>query len=318
MPHIRPVIEKHVKDMLKYGIIRHSESPWAAALFVVPKKSSDGGPPATRCVTDFRLLNDKTEAFMYPLPRVDDALASLNGNRFFTALDACAAFFQCPIAEKDKHKTAFRCHLGQFEYNVMPFGIKNGSRFYQRYVDMVLGPLNFRCALAYADDVLVFSPTFEQHLQDLDHVFRQFAKVNFHFKAKKSSFAMPSLLYLGHVISTAGVSPDPAKTSVILDSQINSRTDLRSWVGLASYYRKFFDKFAHVVHPITSFLNTKLPWKGLTPAMSKAVAAIRTTLTSKPLLDHPNFDQPFEIHTDASPYASALRYARRSGARRGS
>jgi transposase InsO family protein len=303
MPHMRPVVEAHVNDMLKYGIIRHSESPWAAALLLVPKKGINGAPPTTRCVTDFRLLNEKTETFSYPLLRIDDALASLNGNRYFTALDSCAAFFQCPLAEKDKCKTAFRCHMGQFEYNVMPFGIKNGPSFYQRYVDTVLNSLKFQCALAYADDVLVYSSTFEQHLIDLERVFTQFKSANFHFKAKKSSFAMPSVGYLGHVISADGIAPDPMKVKAIADAEPQSRDDVRSWCGLASYYRKFIRNFAHSVRPLTNFLNTKKKWDGLSPEMADAIATIKRTITSHPVLDHPDFSAPFEIHCDASPHA---------------
>jgi hypothetical protein len=313
MPHMRPVVEAHVNEMLKYGIIRHSESPWAAALLLIPKKGIDGAPPTTRCVTDFRLLNEKTENFSYALPRVDDALASLNGNRYFTALDSCAAFFQCPLAEKDKHKTAFRCHLGQFEYNVMPFGIKNGPSFYQRYVDTVLSSLKFQCALAYADDVLVYSPTFEQHLVDLERVFVQFRSANFHFKAKKSSFAMPSVGYLGHVISAEGIAPDPLKVKSIADAVLNSREDVRSWIGLASYYRKFLRSFAKTVQPLTNFLNTKKKWEGLTPEMAQAVKTIKEIITSRPVLDHPDFTKEFEIHCDASPHAIGATLCQRVG-----
>jgi transposase InsO family protein len=299
MPHVRPVVEEHINDMLRYGLIRHSQSPWAAALLVIPKK----GPNSWRVCCDFRLLNERTEKFLYPLPRVDDALASLNGNRYFTALDCVSAFWQIPLAEKDKHKTAFRCHMGQYEYNVMPQGIINGPAFFQRYVDTVLGSLKFQCALAYADDVLVYSPTFEQHVAALDKVFAQFRTVGFHFKAKKSSFAMPTVAYLGHVVSADGIAPDPMKVKAIADAVPTSREDIRSWHGLASYYRKFIRNFSKLVRPLTVFMNSKLPWKGLTTDMRQAIDGVKAALTCRPILDYPDFSSEFEIHCDASPHA---------------
>merc|ERR1712166_320958 len=116
--------------MLKYGIIRHSESPWGAAVLLAPKKIGE-----TRIAIDLRLLNNCTAKFAWPMPRVDDALASLAGNSYFSALDMASGYWQVPIAEEAKHKTAFRCHMGQFEFNVMPFGVANGGAFFQRLMN---------------------------------------------------------------------------------------------------------------------------------------------------------------------------------------
>ena len=232
MPHLRPVVEEHLNNMLASGIIRHSTSPWGAALLIVPKKDGQ-----VRITTDFRLLNDRTEKFCYPLPRVDDSIATLHGNKFFTAVDFTSAFFQCPLREEDRHKTSFRCHYGSFEYNVLPQGVVNGPSYFQRYIDTVLGGLKFQCALSYADDVLIFSPTFDQHLLDVEKVFQQFRSVGFHISAKKSTFAMPSVTYLGHVISSDGVAPDPNKIASIMESNPSSRADIRSWVTTENFPR---------------------------------------------------------------------------------
>jgi hypothetical protein len=166
---VRPIIDEHIDSMLKYGIIEHSNSPWGAAVLLIPKAE----PGTFRVAIDYRQLNGVTRVKdAYPLPRIDDALASMQGHAFFTALDCAQGFYQIPMAtEEDRQKTAFRCHRGSFQFRRMPFGIINGPMIFQRYVDRALGPLNFRCALCYVDDVVVMSRTFEDHVRDLGQVF---------------------------------------------------------------------------------------------------------------------------------------------------
>ena len=297
MPHMRPLVEDHINSMLKYGIIRHSESPWGAAVLLVPKKTGE-----TRIAIDLRLLNDCTAKFAWPMPRVDDALASLAGNSYFSALDMASGYWQVPIAEEDKHKTAFRCHMGQFEFNVMPFGVANGGAFFQRLMDTALGNLKFQCALCYIDDVLCYSPSFEQHVNvDLPNIMNNFREAGFHFKASKCTFAKPSVAYLGHVVSGAGVAPDPTKCASIKLAKPTTRAELRSFVGLCSYYRKFVKGFAKIARPITSFLHTKLKLTALPADIVAAVDTLKNALTAEPILCHPDFTIPFEIHCDAGP-----------------
>jgi exodeoxyribonuclease III len=297
MPHMRPLVEDHINSMLKYGIIRHSESPWGAAVLLVPKKTGE-----TRIAIDLRLVNDCTEKFAWPMPRVDDALASLGGNSYFSALDMASGYWQVPIAEEDKHKTAFRCHMGQFEFNVMPFGVANGGAFFQRLMDTALGNLKFQCALCYIDDVLCYSPSFEQHVNiDLPRIMNNFREAGFHFKASKCSFAKPSVAYLGHVVSGAGVAPDPAKCASIKLAAPTTRAELRSFVGLCSYYRKFVKGFAKIVRPITSFLNTKIKLTSMPDDIIAAIDTLKSVLTSEPIICHPDFTKSFEIHCDAGP-----------------
>jgi hypothetical protein len=248
------------------------------------------------------------------MPRIDDALASLGGNAYFTALDMASGYWQVPIAEEDKHKTAFRCHMGQFEFNVMPFGIANGGAVFQRFMDTALGDLKFQCALCYIDDVLCYSPTFEQHINvDLPKIMANFRRAGFHFKASKCSFAKPSVAYLGHVISSTGIAPDPTKCASIKLAAPSTRAELRSFVGLCSYYRKFVKGFAKISRPITSFLNTKLKLTTLPDNIVAAIAELKDALTSEPILCHPDFSLPFEIHCDAGPNGLGATLCQHSG-----
>ena len=308
MPHVRPIVEKHINEMLANGIIRTSISPWGAALLLVPKKG--GG---SRFTVDFRLLNERTEKFTYSLPRMDDSVATLHGNKFFSTVDFTSAFFQVPLREQDKHKTAFRCHMGSFEFNVLPQGVVNGPSLFQKYVDTVLGDLRFQCCLAYADDCIIFSSNFDQHMVDLQRVLDQFRSVGFHISAKKSSFAMSSVSYLGHVVSSGGIAPDPVKVAAINDSIPTSRAELRSWLGIAGYYRRFVKNFSEVTRPLSVFINSRNKWTGLSKDMASSIDHIKEALTTKPLLDFPDFSLPFQIHTDACDFAIGAALVQKVG-----
>ena len=305
MPRMRPIIQKQIDEMLKYGIIEHSTSPWGAAVLLVPKKKlNPDDPPAWRFCLDYRLLNLHTKKDAYSLPRIDDALGSLSGNSYFSALDAASGYWQVPMAsEEDREKAAFRTFCGHYQPTRMAFGLVNGPAQFQRMMDTALQGLNFRCALIYLDDVLVFSPTFEQHLKDLTAVLSALRKINIHLKAKKTTLASSDVHYLGHIVSAEGIRPDPSKIKAILEAAPKNRKQIRAWLGLASYYRRYVKKFANIVRPLTSFVNSRKPFKGLTPEMSKAIENIKSVLTTEPVLSHPDFETPFSVHCDASPDA---------------
>ena len=249
LPNVRPIVDQHIDELLKYGIIQHSTSPWGAAVVVVPK----GQTGQFRLAIDYRLLNKVTVLRdVYPLPRIEDTLASLSGNKYFTTLDAQSGFHQIPMATKsDMEKTAFRCHRGTFEFTRLPFGVANGPQSFQRYMDSVLGGLNFRCALVYIDDVLVMSATFEQHLKDVESVFEALRKGGIHLKAKKCTLGSDVVKYLGHVISEKGISPDPEKTRVIDEFVPTTRANITSFHGMCSFYRKFVQNFSERAQPLT-------------------------------------------------------------------
>jgi len=149
--------------MIHNKVIEPSKSPWSFPIVLVPKK--DG---TIRFCVDYRRLNDITKKDSYALPRIDSSLAMLSGNQFFSSLDLAAGYFQIPMDEKDKEKTAFITDSGLWQFNVMPFGLTNGPATFQRYMDAVMAGLKWNILLIYIDDCLVFSKTFEDHLRDIE------------------------------------------------------------------------------------------------------------------------------------------------------
>ena len=247
LPHVRPIIDKHLDEMLDAGIIEPSSSPWASAILMVPKK--DG---SLRCCLDFRRVNGLTKKDAYALPRIDDCLSSLEGNRYFSVMDLCQGYHQIPLAtEADKERTAFRTHRGHYQFVTMPMGLRNGPAVFQRFMTSVLDDgLLWQCALCFVDDLICYSATFDQHVTDLSKLFGALRTFGVHLKAKKCEFAKPEVKFLGHMVSAAGVKPDPLKVQCILDAVPTTRKDIHAWVGLSSYYRRYIHNYAKTVRPL--------------------------------------------------------------------
>ena len=201
----KATVDQHINDMLARGIIRESISPWAAPIVLVSKK--DGGD---RFCVDYRRLNAVTKKDSFPLPRIDSTLHALSGMSLLSTLDLASGYWQC-------EKTAFISHRGLFEFEVLPFGVVNGPNYFQRLMECILRGLTYETCLIYLDDVIIFSRNFEEHLQRLDEVFQRFRNANIKLKPSKCHFCLDQVNYLGHVVSAAGVQPDPKKISSVKD-----------------------------------------------------------------------------------------------------
>lgn len=208
----REIIEENVSDMLRRNIIRPSSSPWSSPVVLVQKK--DG---SVRFCVDYRALNKITRKDVYPLPRIDDALDSLQGAEYFSSIDLRSGYWQIPVSESDKEKTAFATPDGLYEFNVMPFGLCNAPATFERMVDNVLRGLKWKTCLCYLDDIVVFSATFPEHLQRLEQVLTCLANAGLQLNTKKCTFAGKSIKVLGHLVSKEGIRPDPEKLSAVLE-----------------------------------------------------------------------------------------------------
>ncbi|CAF3658765.1 unnamed protein product [Rotaria socialis] len=182
-PARKQIIEENLKDMLDQGIISPSASPWASPVILAPKK--DG---TLRFCVDYRKLNSVTIRDAYPIPRIDDTLDSLQEAKFVSTLDLRSGYWQVEMDKNSREKTAFVTHKGLFEFNVMPFGLTNAPATFQRLMDIVLAGLKWQCCLVYIDDVVIFSPTFEQHIVDLEKVFQALQSANLTLKASKCTY----------------------------------------------------------------------------------------------------------------------------------
>ena len=300
-PARRQVIEDNLKEMADQGIISPSQSPWAAPVILAPKK--DG---SLRFCIDYRKLNAMTVRDAYPIPRIDDTLDSLQEAKFVSTLDLRSGYWQVEMERNSRDKTAFVTHKGLFQFNVMPFGLTNAPATFQRLMDIVLAGLKWQCCLVYIDDVVIYSPTFEQHLTDLKNVFEALRTANLTLKASKCQFCRKEMRYLGHIITQQGIKPDPDLVkSVTHFPQPKKIKDVQSFLGLTGYYRKFIRDYAKIAEPLLQQLrnnqrnNHHLQWS---QECTQAFETLKTKLTIAPIMNTPNFEHPFILELDACEY----------------
>ena len=288
-------IEKCIDDMLDQEVIRPSASPWASPVVLV--KKPDG---SDRFCADFRRVNAITKKDSYPLPRIAESLDALAGTQYFSSMDLMSGYWQIEMDPESREKTAFITHAGLFEFNVMPFGLCNAPSCFQRLMECVLRGLNWRIALIYLDDVLVYSRTFDEHLQHLRLVFHRFREAGLKLKPKKCFFGQKNVKFLGHVISPEGVQPDPAKIKAIKEYPVPRKVkDVRAFLGLANYYRKFVKDFAKIAGPLHELTKKGLKFQW-TNECQAAFDLLKTALTQAPILAYPDFTLPFDLYVDAS------------------
>jgi len=232
--------------MLQQNVIRPSTSPWSSPIVLVPKK--DG---SARFCVDYRRLNSVTEGDAYPLPRIDDCLDALGGAKLFTTLDLASGYWQVEMDEDDQAKTAFTTHHGLYEFNRMPFGLKGAPQTFQRLMAAILGSHQWETCLLYLDDIIIFSQTFEQHLHRLESILIKLKEAGLKLKPVKCSFLQTQVKFLGHVVSADGVAPDPLKVQAVATfPRPQNLEELRRFLGMASYFRKFIRNFASVACPL--------------------------------------------------------------------
>jgi len=196
-------------------------------------------------------VNAVTRRDAYPLPRIDATLESLAGAQYFFTLDLASGYWQVEMEEEDKEKTAFSTPDGHFEFNVMPFGLTNAPATFQRLMECILAGLRPSQCLIYLDDIIVFSPSFPEHLNQLAEVLQQLRKAGLKLKAKKCEFARREVLYLGHVVSATGVKPDPSKTRAVATYPVPSDVkELCQFLGLANYYCRFVQDYSRIAEPL--------------------------------------------------------------------
>ena len=221
------VVKEHINQLLGAQVIRESCSPFASPIVLVKKK--DG---SLRLCVDYRQLNSRTRKDAFPLPRIEESLDALTGARWFSTMDLASGYNQVPVAEADRPKTAFCTPFGLFEWNRMPFGLCNAPSTFQRLMQRIFGDKQCQSLLLYLDDIVVFSSTFQQHLERLEVVLQRLQHEGLKAKLSKCSFFQQEVRYLGHVISAEGVSTDPSKVEVVAGSLLPPSWSCGPFLGL--------------------------------------------------------------------------------------
>ena len=291
----KAIIEQKIQEQLEAGHIVKSTSPWAAPCVLVPKK--DG---TMRFCVDFRKLNSVTRPSRWPLARIDTILDSLESTDLYTSLDARSGFYTIPVNEADQEKTSFVCHLGQYMYKYMPFGLCDSVQSYSRLLDLVLTDLKYNILVAYLDDILVYSKGFPQHMERLKIVFQRLKDAKISLHPKKCSFAKCSLKFLGHIVSKAGIALDKDKVSDILDiREPTCVKEIRSFLGCSGYYRRFIKDFSIIAKPLTTLTKKDKPfiWD---EDCQRAFDTLKEKLTTAPVLAHFDERRETRLHTDGS------------------
>ena len=252
-------------------------------------------------VIDYRKLNEKTIEDRYPLPRIDEILDNLGKCVYFTTLDLAQGFHQIEMDPKSIEKTAFSINNGHYEYLRMPFGLRNAPSTFQRVMDNILREYLHKFCFVYMDDVVIFSKSLHDHLVHLQLIFKKFRQYNLKIQLDKSEFLCKEVAFLGHVITPDGIKPNPSKIEAIQKYPIPKSTkEIKSFLGLMGYYRRFIQNFAKIVFPLTKCLKKNSKINVNDPEYVTAFEHCKQLLTNSPILTYPDFSKQFRLTTDAS------------------
>lgn len=298
----REEINKQTAELLKAKIIQPSLSPYNSPLWIVPKKTDAQGNPKWRMVIDYRNLNEKTIGDAYPLPNITEILDQLGSAKYFSVFDLASGFHQIPMDPEDKEKTAFTTPYGHYEFNRMPFGLKNAPATFQRLMDHVLSGLQGIELFVYLDDIVIYASSLKEHEIKYKKLIERLRQANLKLQPEKCEFLRREVAYLGHIIGE-GVKPDPRKIKAVKSfPKPRNIKEIRQFLGFVGYYRRFIPQFSKLAKPLSDLLKKETPFKW-NDSQEKAFDTLRDLLCEEPILQYPDFTRTFNVTTDASSYA---------------
>lgn len=286
--------EQEIEEMAKRDIIEPCYGPWSFPVVLITQ-------PKLRFAIDYRLLNKVTHKDSYPLPRIDDTLDALAGASLFSVLDLRSGYWNVNIAEKDRPKTAFSIPgSGLWQFKKMSFGLCNAPATFVRLMERVLRGLSWKICLVYLDDIIVFSKSFDEHLENLGKVIKCLKEADLKINPQKCNLFKDQVKFLGHVVSAEGVATDPSKTESVMNWPTPKNVKhVRAFLGLCSYYRRYVRKFSEIARPLHKLTeaNRKFEW---TDECQVSFDTLKQALTNAPILSFPTPDEKFILDTDAS------------------
>ena len=298
-PHKSEACRAEIEMLLEYDMIEPSKSPWACGVVMAKKK---GGQLRFCC--DFRYLNAVTIKDAYPIPRIDESLSKLGDAKFFTTLDLGSAFWQVPLRKKDREKTGFACELGLYQWKRMPFGLCNATATFQRLMAQALTRVTKKygnLVMCYVDDVVIATPTLEDHIDRLDEVFGCMKRAGLKCKPSKSEILRDSIKYLGRMVDRHGVRPDREAVEAVLTWKApRTDTQLLSFLGFANYYREIIKGYADKVYPMQKLMRNKGKKFEWNDEAQVAFENIKRELCEAPVLGMPTEKGMYVLDTDAS------------------
>jgi hypothetical protein len=289
------IIKKEVEEMLSSGVIEKSYGAWSSPVVLVKKKTGE-----IRFCIDYRKLNSITKEDAFPLPRIDNLLEKFRKAKWFSSVDLASGYWQIAMNEEDKEKTAFVCRYGLYQWNVMPFGLTNAPASFQRMMNELFMEYLDEFMAVYLDDIIIYSESWEEHLEHLRKIFEKLKGANLMMKLKKCEFAKRNIRFLGHIVGKDGLKPDSDNIKKVKELKPPKTVrNVRLILGLCSYYRRFIKGFSKVAKPITELLqkDTKLEW---TEERNEAFEILKKKLIEAPILQFPNLEKEFILCTDAS------------------
>ena len=292
----KELLEQHLKDMLEKKVIQPSKSEWGFVPVFVKKK--DGG---WRLCLDYRPLNKRLEGDAYPIPLLWPHIQQAAGNKYYICLDCNWGYWNVPLGGESKKYTALVTHKGTFEFNVLPFGIKTSGSVFQRAIDSVIGHLYHKGVLSYIDDIVIFGNSIDELLSLLEEVLKECEAKGLYLKMAKAQWFRPDVKLLGHIVSELGIRANPEKVEEVRKARAPSnRAELRSFLGLASYMRKFVPHYSTIAFPLIELTSPKTPFTWSEEA-EESFQALKESICDLVTLNAPK-DGEFSIMTDASDY----------------
>ncbi|XP_041421806.1 uncharacterized protein LOC121394536 [Xenopus laevis] len=292
----KQIIKQEVMQMLEFGVIEPSVSNWCSPVVLVPKKDS-----SIRFCVDFRKINLISKFDSYPMPRIDELIDQLGGAKFISTIDLSKGYWQIPLDPESREKTAFATSQGLFQFVTMPFGLHGAPATFQRLMDRILRGHDSYCS-AYLDDVVIFSPDWQSHLRHLDTVVSLIKSAGLTINPKKCALGFTETRYLGYILGNGKVKADKSKIKAIAEIlPPKTKKEVRSFLGLVGYYRRFLPNFSEIAAPLTDLTKKnckdQVIWN---PQCEVAFQKLKDMLCTEPVLKSPNFDYRFIVQTDAS------------------